>query len=244
MQRRVLNIIKDIWETLKKEIVGPKIKSGNINFNGVNILNLEAQKEYLIENIEFFSKNSVKDLHGESKPKIYEAVSDTIVKKISTIDEKFFVSENNMIISNIDVEVEQEIFGIEGDNVNNLDLGDIRNKINTYYFEKRLLKCYNSKNKIIKIPKRVYGKKVFELSKNELDDILKKMKIKFPKKDFSKFKILSVYKKIPVDSVKNIKYYKEQELLELYFGEKSASKLANFIILENRITLETENFFL
>lgn len=244
MQGRIVNIIKDIWETMKKEIGGPKIKKLNIEGTITTVERKNLKNEIDIKNNIFFEKIEIKDIKNESKPYIYEAIPTSNTKSILNLSENVKIEENNILIENIIVDTENKDFAIKNIIINKKEFNEIKVLINNFFIGSKMIKCYNSMEKIQKLPKKIFGKNISEISRDDIEEILKGMKLKFPDKNFSKYRLYSVFKNIPVDSLKNIKYYKEINMMELYFGGRLTNKKSHFIILEDRYTNEIDKFFL
>jgi len=244
MSGRILSIVKDVWETLKKELGGPNIKKMEIDFEESRIQTKEINSKISINESVFSTENIIKDLKDETTPIINEAVKQSSVKKINTLKENFSLSEKDILLATVNLDVLNKKLEIDDYEIKKNMFKKFELEIKNIFLKHNTVKCYNSKKKIFTIPKKVFGKKVFELSKNELDELFIKMKKKFPTRNFSQYKIVSVFKKIPIESIKNIKYYRGQDILELYFNEKKSDQSCKFVVLENRFTHEIDKFFI
>jgi len=244
MQGGIINIIKDVWQTMKKEIGGPKINKIYVEGLYSKVENKELKNEINVNNNLFFEFVDIKDINKDSIPNIYDAVPNSNTKMILNLKDEIKVQENNILFEEILANMENKNFEIKNIEIKEKKLDKFNISVNNYFIKSGIIKCYNSKERIQKLPKKIFGKSISEISREEIEEILKAMKLKFPEKNFSKYRLYSIFKNIPIDSLKNIKYYKDINMMEIYFGNKITSKSAHFIVLEDRFTNEIDKFFL
>ncbi|NLK62814.1 MAG: hypothetical protein GX287_05095 [Fusobacteria bacterium] len=244
MQRRIVNVIKDVWDTMKKEIKGPKIGIINLEKKAINISKTDLKNYVNITGNNFFNNLSIKDLRENSKVSIINGIPNSIIKKILSLAELVKIENNQILLKDIFINIKNREILIKKREVKNYIFYEENINIKNLYLENRLIKCYSSIGKIEKIPKKIYGENVLNIDKDEVDNILTKMKKKFPNKNFSNYRIYSIFKNMPIDSIKNIKYYKDINMLEIYFNKKLDTKRSHLIILENRYSNQIDKIFL
>lgn len=246
MQRGVINVLKDIWVTLKKEVKGPEIKSKTIQTSLIqtNNYNFKFKINLLIKKI--FDKIVVKDMNQENTVQIKEAsFSKKIEMGVLLLKDKLSVSNGKINIEKILTKVkikkiskiENEVFNIK---INMNKTNQIKTKV-----PKINIMIKDGKEKILEIPKRIKGKSIYYYKKTDLENILKKLKKSLGTKNISDYNIEGIFENVPVKNIKNIKYFKEKNLIEIYFNEKIfAGEYGKFIVLSNKNNALIEKIFI
>lgn len=246
MQRGVVAVLKDIWATLKKEIKGPQIKELKLR-NGMYEIKekkLKDKIECLVQKMD--SKVEVYDMNSENRIEVKEAsFSKKIEKEVFLLEDLIKIGTEKLKIEKYKIEVNEKKIKKLALVVNSLKIRisdelKVRKKISEIY-----VKINNGKKKIIEIPKRLKGKTIYHYRKKELEIILKKIKEKMRGRSMGNYNIEGIFEGIPVKNIRNIKYFKETNSIELYFNGKSfEGSYSQFVILSNKNNALLEKIFI
>ena len=248
MQGRVVGIIKGVWETLKKELKGPKIQEKKFSINYGKIIDKKVNNEIKISEKKISENIFIFDLKEETKPEIYELVLKKSCNSIKFFKENIFAKVEKLEFQKFNFKIlEKKIEKIKKSFVENRKM-EIESIIKSIKNKNEKTEIKNGIEKIMKLPRKIKGikgedfyKKDYEILMKKVSDWGRKNKIQ----DIYIYEIEYVFKSIPVERIKNIKYYSENGSVELFFNtENDTGKVMDFIILSNKINQKREKLFI
>lgn len=256
MQERIVGIIKDVWETLKKEIKGPRIMDADSKSYFPNVID----KKITIEK-EISIKTDKKDIKIREANEnidnliIYESILKEKSHNVAMLSSEFTIKTEKINFDGIKTKSNNIDFKRDKNNVNKTDLKkvyiDIKKikadsfKTDVKLFLFKWIKNIKDGEEIIfSIPKKIIGKYEYDFSREEYSAILEKIKKKLPRRDVYNYKIESIFKNIPVKNVKNIKFFVDKNELEIYLKKGLGNETADFVIIRSRITGIIEKIFI
>lgn len=245
MQGRIVNVIKDIWETLKKELGGVKVN--NISFEN-QILKVDG--EILETNIKIHEKIekgeiNIIDMNEMSDIEVKDGIFQKVMHKVSLLEDKFAISNRQLVLEKNKIQTKRIVTNFINTITEDVPLERFAIKTEDYGFGKEFRKpVLAGRDKILYFPKKIKGLWIDSLEKNRYEEIIKKIKAKMGENEYQNYKIEAIFDKIPIKNLKNLKYYNNKNEIELYFNQLQPQKEeACFIILKNKINNDIEKIF-
>lgn len=248
MQGRVVGVIKGIWETLKKELKGPKIQGKNFSIEYGKIIDRKVNNEINISEKKISENVAIFDLKEETTPEIYELVLKKSCNSIKFFKENIFAQVEKLEFQEFNSKIaEKKIEKIKKSVVDSRKV-QIESIIKSIKNKNEKTDIKNGIEKMMKLPRKIRGIRGEDFYKKDYDILMKKVSEWGRKnriQDIYIYEIEYVFKSIPVERVKNIKYYSENGSVELFFNsENDTGKAMDFIILSNKMNQKREKIFI
>ncbi len=248
MQGRVVGVIKGIWETLKKELKGPKIQEKSFSIEYGKIIDRKVNNDIKVTGKNIVGNIEIFDLKEETMPKIYDLALKKSCNSIKFFQEDIFAQVEKLELSGFKLKISSKKI----EKIRKGFIAGAKVKIEPLIksiksgSEKTDIK--NGIGKVMELPRKIKGVRGDDFYKKDYDLLMKRV-AEWGKKnkiyDMSLFEIEYVFKAIPVERVKNIKYYSENGSVELFFNsEKDTGKSMDFIILSNKNNQKREKIFI
>ncbi len=235
MQRGIVKFAKDIIETLKKEIKGPKIIEGEINDRSINVQGSNFHKEIEIKSTRNFSEIAITSMNEtEENIAVRNAIMTGEEKRVELLNDSFAIGDKSFNIEKGFTEIKEIEIEKINTNISKIKADEIEADIKWYDCDTKIF-TFEGLKKIFEMPIKIKSDDMNEISIQELEIIKKKISQVFIK-NILNYNIRNIFRKIPVENVKNLKYYPERNMLEIMVsGSKKNSKKADFVVLESKL---------
>ncbi len=250
MQGRIVGVVKQLIETLKREIKGPGVIDRKFDMKPAEICEKKVEGITTIEYKDIKKECVILDLKESTMPEIMELTLKKSCNEVKFFNDRFNDLINFFVFDKPVIKILEKKSDISKDSI----LKKVEVKFSTKIsglreeFKSDRKNIKNGIDIIYNFPKKIVGKRGDDLYKKEYDNLQDKLNLWKKKNGINNFIEIEaeyVFKDIPIGRVKNIKFDSDKGVAELYFNEtKSSEKLMDFVIIYDKISGKREKIFI